>query len=145
MTGMRTLGVDAGTARIGLALSDETGTIASPYGFVSTRIGFDGIIREIRAVCDAHQVGAIVMGMPLSMSGEARGESARLARKLGQALEGALDIEVVYVDERFSTTQAERALVGANVRRKKRKQVVDKVAAALILQGYLDGRSDDDP
>ena len=145
MTGMRYLGVDAGTARIGIALSDDTGTIASPYGFVSTRIGIDGVLQEIRTICDAHQVGTIVIGMPLSMSGEARGESARLARKLGEALEEALELEVVYVDERFTTTQAERALIGANVRRKKRKQVVDKVAAALILQSYLDGRSDNEP
>ncbi len=145
MSPKRTLGVDAGTARIGLALSDETGTIASPHSFVNARIGLDGIVREIRSICDTHLVGTIVMGMPLSMSGEARGESARLARKLGEALEEALDVEVVYVDERFTTTQAERALIGANVRRKKRKQVVDKVAAALILQSYLDRRSDDGP
>jgi putative Holliday junction resolvase len=78
--------------------------------------------------------------MPLALDGDARGESARLAKTLGDKISEALGIEVVYVDERFTTAEADRMLVSADVTRQKRKAVVDKVAASLLLQSYLDTR-----
>ena len=139
------MGLDVGTVRIGMALSDETGTIASPHGSMDAKMAFDKLVQKIRVVCETNDVGTLVLGMPLTMNGEARGKSARLARKVGAALGAALGLEVVYMDERFTTSQAERALIGANVRRQKRKRVIDKVAAALILQSYLDSRSQNEP
>jgi putative Holliday junction resolvase len=77
------------------------------------------------------------------MNGGDRGESARMARVFGAELDAALDVSVVYIDERYTSTQAERALLSANMKRAKRKTVIDKVAASLILQTYLDGRGGD--
>lgn len=141
---MRYLGLDIGTVRVGVALSDESGTIASPMTAVSAKAGFARMAAELKRICEEHDVGALVVGMPLSLSGHDRGESARLARRLGDQLSETLHIEVFYVDERFTTAQADRMLVGANVRRRARKNVVDKIAASLLLQSFLDSRGGHD-
>jgi putative holliday junction resolvase len=141
---MRVLGLDMGKVRIGVALSDETGTIASPLTTLDARESMDALSARIGDICIENQVDTIVIGLPLSMSGGDRGESARMVRIMGRALGAALGIPVTYLDERFTSTQAERALVGANVSRKRRKNVIDKVAASLILQTYLDGRQGDE-
>ena len=140
---MRILGLDVGKARIGVALSDETGTIATPLTTLDGKQKGALLIRQIRNICEENEVATVVIGLPLSMSGGDRGESARMARTFGRAIEGTLDITVVYMDERFTSTQAERALLDANLSRKQRKGVIDKVAASLILQSYLDGKSRD--
>ncbi len=133
---MRILGLDVGSVRVGVALSDEDGIIASPLDVIEAEAG--EVVAAIGALCAAHGVRQVVVGLPLSMSGGERGDSARRAKALGTALAERLDVDVIFRDERFSTAAADRSLIGGNVRRAQRKDVVDKVAAALILQGYLD-------
>ncbi|MDD5308218.1 MAG: Holliday junction resolvase RuvX [Deltaproteobacteria bacterium] len=137
---MRLLGLDVGEKRVGAALSDELGVAAQPLEVIEAGRSFATAIGRIRELCTEHEVATIVIGMPLSMSGGGRGASARKAKDLGDRLASGLRVEVVYVDERFTTAQAERMLVSAGVRRERRRGVVDKIAAALILQAYLDGR-----
>jgi putative Holliday junction resolvase len=137
---MRILGLDVGTHRIGVAVSDETELIASPLTYLKVGKKLEGVLGEIRALCLKHQVKTVVVGLPLSLSGGEGGQSVRRAKKMGGLVEEALDVPVVYWDERFTTLEAERLLVQADVGRKSRRDVVDKVAAALILQGYLDSQ-----
>jgi len=138
---MRFLGLDVGSRRIGLAISDETGTIAQPLKFIEAGTSYDRAIGEIENLCGQYNVQGIVVGLPLSLSGGDRGESAAAAKKVGGLLAKRLGISVEYWDERFTTTEAERVLVDARVRRTDRRAAVDKIAAALILQGYLDAKS----
>jgi putative Holliday junction resolvase len=138
----RVLGVDLGTKRIGLALSDASGTLASPFDVV-TRSGDRG--RDHGAILDAareHDVDRIVVGLPASLSG-ASGPAARDAQAEIDELRRAVPpgIAVEAFDERFTTVIAERSLVEAGVRREARRRVVDKVAAAVMLQSYLEARS----
>jgi putative holliday junction resolvase len=137
---VRALGLDVGSVRIGVALSDETLTIASPLSTLDGRRPLADLIAQISELCIEHQVDTIVIGLPLSMSGGEGGESARLARRFGDALEARLGALVVYLDERFTSLQAKRSLLAANLSRKRRKTAIDKVAASLILQSFLDSR-----
>ncbi len=137
---MRFLGLDIGTVRIGLALSDETGLIASPLGTVSAAQPFENIATELADICSENNVTVLVVGLPLSMSGQSRGATARLCKAMGKRLGETLNLKTVFVDERFTTAQADRVLISGNVNRKKRKQTVDKVAAAIMLQNFLDER-----
>jgi putative Holliday junction resolvase len=137
---MRILGLDVGTHRIGVAVSDESATIAQPLISLETnpQKAFMGSLSKL---ISEHEIDKIVVGLPLTLSGGNRNDSTIRAEKLGQRIESDLNISVVYFDERFTTTQAERVLIDAGVRRKGRRQVVDKMAASLILQGYLDSKS----
>jgi putative Holliday junction resolvase len=137
---MRILGLDVGTERIGVALSDELGLTAQPLETVPAGRGNDPLERIVE-ICEEQGVERIVVGLPLALSGGDRGEGSRRARSIGDQLGERLGAEVVYWDERFTTAEAERVLVAAGVRRSKRRQVVDKLAASLILQGYLDGQA----
>lgn len=132
----RALGLDVGTKTIGLALSDETGIIAFPLLTVARR----GLLHDIAAVvriASEHRVGLFVVGLPFELDGsEAR--SARLARQIGDALAAASRRPVRYVDERFTSVEAERLLIAAGVSRTRRKATIDQAAAALILQAWLD-------
>jgi putative holliday junction resolvase len=136
---VRALGLDVGARRIGVALSDELKMTAQPLEVIDRRRCGDAVAR-IASLCAEHEVDTIVVGMPLSMSGGARGSSSLRAEELAARLERELAAKVVLWDERFSTAEAERVLLLGDVRRDKRREVVDKVAAALILQGYLDAR-----
>jgi putative Holliday junction resolvase len=136
---MRALGLDVGTRRIGVALSDELRITAQPLVVLEAKGRRDTVAR-ISALCAEHEVDTIVIGLPLSMSGGDRGSGSARARELAGLLAGAVAAEIVLWDERFTTAQAERVLIQGNVRRAERRQVVDKIAAALILQGYLDAR-----
>jgi putative holliday junction resolvase len=137
---MRVLGIDAGTNRIGVALSDESGLIANPLETISALAPTPQILDRIEDLCRAHEVDCVVVGLPLTLGGEGCGISARRARRLGETIAERVGIRVDYWDERFSTAAAERSLLEAGVRRENRRQVVDKVAAAWILQAYLDAR-----
>jgi putative Holliday junction resolvase len=134
----RALGVDLGSVRIGLAVSDPTRTVASPYE-VLRRSG--DLVADRRAIVDtAREVGAnvIVVGLPLSLSGKV-GPAARAALEEVEALRAvAGDIELVVHDERLTTITAERALNEARMGRDARRRVVDKVAAAVMLQSWLE-------
>ena len=138
---MRCLGIDVGTARIGVALSDELGVTAGPLLTLEIEGSLAETAARIADLCTEHDVGTVVVGLPLSLEGRDRGQSASRARKLGERVAAAAPVEVVYRDERFTTAEAERVLVTAGLRRSKRRQVVDKVAASLILQSYLDARA----
>ena len=136
----RVLGLDYGAKRIGVALSDPTGVFARPLTVVTRGPKLRGDLRAIAALCREHEVVEIVIGLPLSMDGTA-GTQARTVREFAERLGAAVDLPVHEWDERLTTTAAERALIEGNVRRSRRKQIIDKTAAALILSGYLDHRS----
>jgi len=132
------LGVDLGTRRIGLALSDPSRTLATPHE-VLRRSGDPAADR--RAIVDTarrQDANVIVVGLPLSLSGRS-GPAARAALEEVEALRAvAGDIEVTVHDERLTTVTAERALTEAGLRREARRRVVDKVAAAVMLQSWLE-------
>lgn len=131
----RILGLDPGERRVGVALSDPTGTIASPHSVIDRRSVKLG--DAVRTLCEEHGVERIVVGLPTGLSG-VEGPSAKAARTVGAAVAEATGLPVEYQDERFTTVTAEAALLEGGVRRTKRRDVRDKVAAAVILQTYLD-------
>lgn len=132
----RILGVDVGTVRIGLALSDLERMIASPLQTVQGR-DQQAAIEEIRALVDTHEVQALVVGLPLDLDGT-EGRAAKRTRRFIDRLEQRLLLPVHWLDERLTSAQATRALIEADVGRSQRKKVIDQVAAALILQSWLD-------
>lgn len=136
---MRALGVDYGQSRVGLAISDESGRIASPIGVMSVRSSnVRDVAVQIGELARQRGVALVVLGYPKNMDGTPgvlAGDIAELARALES--EG---FRVQLWDERLSTAQAERVLVEADMSRQKRRKLVDKLAACLILQGYLDSQ-----
>jgi putative Holliday junction resolvase len=139
----RVLGLDPGERRIGVALSDATGIIAQPHMVIDRRR--QDLAATLRTLYEEHEVGTVVVGLPVSLSGE-EGASARRARAFGAKVEDILGCQVVYQDERFTTVQAEDALLEAGMRRVERREKRDKIAAALMLQAYLDaGRGEETP
>jgi len=134
--GVRIMGLDVGTKTVGLALSDATRSIAS--GLVTlrrTRLADD--LRQLLDLAVRHGVGGFVVGLPLNLDGSA-GPRVQATRAFVRNLAKASPLPVAYWDERLSTVAAERALLEADMSRKRRAEVVDKVAATLILQGALD-------
>jgi putative Holliday junction resolvase len=134
----RVLAVDLGSRRIGLALSDSTGTVATPFDTIPHRERRRDL-EAVAAVARAHGVERIVVGWPRNMDGTL-GPAATRAEAFAGALRGIARVPVDLWDERLSTAAAERALREASVRRDRRRAVRDRVAAALILQGYLAAR-----
>jgi putative Holliday junction resolvase len=132
----RVMGIDVGTVRVGIALSDESRIIAKPH-VTLRREGNDRTAKAIAAVAAEHGVDRIVVGLPLGLDG-AEQKSSEDSRALASAIGGATGLPVVVWDERLTTAQAERALLAANVRREKRREVIDRIAAALMLQSFLD-------
>lgn len=130
------MGVDVGTVRVGIALSDERGVMARPLATLP-RTGDRGTAEAIRVLAAGNGVTRIVVGLPLSMNGGEQ-ESTEDARRLAEAIRGATGLDVVTWDERLTTAAAERSLIESGVRRERRKEIVDQVAAALMLQGFLD-------
>ncbi|HZD24413.1 MAG TPA: Holliday junction resolvase RuvX [Acidimicrobiia bacterium] len=129
----RILGIDYGTQRIGLAISDSLGLTARPLEVVG-RGELSGTLRRIDR---EYGVERVVVGLPTGLSGK-EGTSAEGARQLGDEVGKALGVDVEYVDERFTSRIAEGALLESGMKRRDRKGTVDKVAAAIILQTYLD-------
>lgn len=138
--GGRFLAIDLGTRRIGVALSDPTGTIAFALETITTA-GAAGrrAAERVADLCRRHDVALVVVGWPRNMDGS-RGPAARLAEVFAGRLRAALLVPVELWDERLSTAAADRTLIEAGVRREERRHARDRVAAALILQGYLDAR-----
>lgn len=132
----RILGLDIGHVRIGVALSDPLGILASPHSVIQCR-GADEDATAIAQLVAENEVKRIVAGIPLNQFGE-EGPQAAKVREFLDVLERHVNISIVTMDERFTTAIAERALIGANMRRDKRKKIIDKVAAQQILQVYLD-------
>jgi putative Holliday junction resolvase len=137
---MRALGLDVGMKTIGVAVSDELGIAAHP-DVVLARRGTALDVAAVMTLLHAKQAVAVVVGLPYELSG-AIGPRARRVRVFTQALEKALPpgVELHEQDERFTTALAERVLIEADVSRARRKDVIDKQAAAVILQGWLDAR-----
>lgn len=133
---MRILGIDYGDARIGLAISDLMGVIASPLDTYESK-GMKKDIDYIANLVKEKQVTAIVLGLPLNLDGSI-GFRASKTQALGQVLSRVTQIPVIYQDERLTTVTAEEILIEGNVSREKRKKLIDKMAARLILQSYLD-------
>lgn len=127
--------LDVGDARIGVAVSDETCTIASPYSVIN-RIGYSKDIAAIKEICSHFDTEIIVSGLPLNMDGT-EGFQAEKVRKLCALLENQ-GFTVIFQDERLTTVTAENAMLESGMHREDRKRRVDKVAAAVILQTYLD-------
>lgn len=137
---MRILGLDVGTKTVGVALSDEMGWTAQ--GIETIRIneernkfGFE----RVQELVKQYNVDTIVVGLPKNMNGTI-GPRGEACQQYAEQLRELLGIEVIMWDERLSTMAAERLLISADVSRKKRKQVIDKMAAVVILQGYLDSK-----
>lgn len=132
----RLLGLDVGTKTIGLALSDVTRSIATPYHTVR-RTKFTEDAKVIQEAVKEHQVGALVIGLPINLDGS-EGPRAQSTRAFARNLAVRIEVPMVFWDERLSTAAVERHLIEAGASRKRRAQVIDRMAAAYILQGALD-------
>lgn len=135
---MRALGLDLGTRTIGLAVSDELGITAQGLDTLERR-GPRKDLEALAAYVTAYSVDRFVIGLPLNMDGS-EGPRAEFTRTFGIGLEAATKRPVIYWDERLTTVAAQSALREGGASRKKRREVIDKVAAVLILQGWLDAQ-----
>jgi putative Holliday junction resolvase len=130
------MGLDVGTKTVGVALSDELGITAQPMTTVR-RTNLRADLKVLKELSLEHDVRRFIVGLPLNMDGT-EGERAFASRAFAAALEEATELPTVLWDERLTTVAAQRVLLEADVSRAKRKKVVDQIAAALILQGWLD-------
>jgi putative Holliday junction resolvase len=133
---MRILGLDVGDRRIGVALSDPIGLTAQPVTTVERR-NPSGDVDAIKALVERHGVGLVVVGLPLTLRGE-QGPQARKVVAFAERIRQRLAIPVQLLDERLTTIQGTRSLLETGTSSRKRKQVIDQVAAQLILQQFLD-------
>ena len=133
---MRILALDHGTKRIGVALSDELKIIAQPFEFIEAEPFADFLVR-LKELIRTKEVELILIGMPRNMDGS-YGEAAAKVREFVTVLKETVTVPLRLWDERLTSTQANRLLIAGNVRRGDRKEKVDKMAAAILLQSYLD-------
>lgn len=138
MQNSRIMGVDFGQVRIGIALSDPLKIIASPYETYK-RVSLEKDIEYLVGLIKAKNVDTIVFGMPYQMDGQ-EGKTAVMVREFVSSLEKQVNVKIVFEDERLSSVEAEEILINANVKREDRKMLIDKVAAQIILQQYLERR-----
>ncbi|MBS1149401.1 MAG: Holliday junction resolvase [Myxococcaceae bacterium] len=132
------MGLDVGSKTVGVAVSDELGFSAHPITTVR-RTNLRADLHELTRLVTEQQVDRLIVGLPLNMNGS-EGPRAGESRKLGDALADHTHLPIVYWDERLTSVAAEKFLIEADVSRKKRKEVIDQVAACLILQGWLDSQ-----
>jgi putative holliday junction resolvase len=132
----RLLGLDLGTKTVGLALSDVTRSIATPYHTIR-RSKFTEDASRIQEVIEKNQVGALVIGLPFNLDGS-EGPRAQSTRAFARNLAARIAVPIAFWDERLSTAAVERHLIEADASRKRRAEVIDRMAAAYILQGALD-------
>ena len=138
----RILALDVGDARIGIAVSDPTRMLAQPVE-VLHRKGWGPDARRIKELCDQYETTEILSGLPLNMDGTAGGQTQKVREFCAQL--DNLGLTVYDQDERLTTVTAERTLIDGNMHRRERKQVVDKVAAVVILQSWLDAQASQTP
>lgn len=131
----RILGLDVGTKTIGVAVSDPLGLLAHPVRTLR-RQGVRKDAEKLAQLIEEHEAERVVVGLPYELDGS-EGRSARLARQIGDAVQ-ELGSPVTYIDERFTSVEAERQLISADMSRAGRREVIDQQAAILILQSYLD-------
>ena len=137
---MRALGLDLGSKRVGVAVSDRSGTIASPLTIVLRSGSQRRDHAAIAAIVVEEEAEIVVVGLPLNMNGST-GAAATAAIREASALATVVGVPVITFDERRSTVSADRAMIEAGMRAPARRKIVDKVAAAVILQHWLDSRS----
>jgi putative holliday junction resolvase len=130
----RRLGVDVGSVRVGVALCDPDGLVATP---LVTLARDGGSVAAVAALVAEHEAVGVVVGLPRTLAGR-EGAAAEAAREFGDALAAALDVPVDYSDERLTTVVATRQLRGSGVKGRRQRAVVDQAAAVAILQGWLD-------
>ncbi len=135
----RIVGIDYGTRRLGFAVSDPTGIIATPLRVVEVS-SCDEAVSSSAEVCSEQQASQIVVGMPFNMDGS-RGPAAEAVESFIAELAKRTGLDVAAFDERLTTAMVERSLLAADASRAKRRKVRDKLAAQVILQGYLDSRA----
>lgn len=134
---MRVLGIDYGDRRIGLAVGESELAIATGLATLERPSPTADLVEPLRRICREQGIQRIVVGLPVNMDGT-HGERARLSLAFAQRLRDALGLEVVTCDERLTTRQADRAMLEGDLSRAKRRARVDRLAAQLLLQGYLD-------
>ena len=134
--GTRLIGIDAGTKTLGLALSDVTRTIASPLETIQ-RTKFAADAQRLFALAATHKISGFVLGLPANLDGS-EGPRAQATRAFARNINKLSALPVLLWDERLTTAEAERMLIAADTSRKRRAEVIDKLAATLILQGALD-------
>lgn len=135
---MRSLGLDHGDARIGVAISDDLGMLAHPHSTIQVSEG--GVIEKIAALVGKERVGTIVLGLPRNMDGT-YGPAAEKVRAFAEKLRAAVPCPVKMWDERMTTKAAQRGLHAAGKNTKQSREVIDQAAAVLILQGWLDAQA----
>lgn len=133
---MKILALDIGTVRIGIATSDIMEIIASAYE-TYRRKNLPEDVKYVASLVSKLDAGEVVIGLPLKLDGTA-GQSVEMAKAFGEELAKLVQVPIVYQDERLSTVSAERILIESGMRREKRKDKIDSVAATIILQTYLD-------
>ncbi len=135
---MRYLGIDRGTVRVGVALSDETGFLAQGLEVIPVRDEAQ-LLERVRHLCRTYAVERVVVGLPRNMDGS-RGPAAERAERFAALVAEATGLPVTLWDERLTTAAAERNMVSADLSRKRRRQIIDRAAATLILQSFLDAQ-----
>jgi putative Holliday junction resolvase len=135
---MRYLAIDHGTRRMGIAISDEMKVIAQPMEYIPSE-PWEGFLARLQQILAEKEVELIVVGMPRNMDGT-YGPAAQRVNEFVAALAQAVPVPIKTLDERLTSSQANRVLLQGNVRRADRKERVDKMAAAILLQSYLDAR-----
>lgn len=134
---MKYLGLDLGTKTLGLSISDALGMIATSYKILKHEENYDYLITLLKDEIENNHIGALVLGFPKNMDNSI-GERGNIALEFKEKLENAFHLPVYMQDERLTTVQAERMLITNDTSRKKRKKVIDSLAATIILQSYLD-------
>jgi putative Holliday junction resolvase len=134
------MSLDFGDKRIGVALSDPMGLTAQGLDVLQRGKSLNEDLTRIKDLAEKNEVETVVIGLPRNMDGS-MGPQAEKVKKFAQKLAGLLDVQVKFWDERLTTSAAEKLLIQADVSRVRRRKVIDKMAASLILQGYLDFHS----
>ncbi|WP_142414500.1 Holliday junction resolvase RuvX [Hathewaya massiliensis] len=135
---MRILGLDIGDRTIGVSISDPLGFTAQGITTIRRR-NEEYDLEELKKICKEYSVEKIVSGLPKNMNGTI-GPQGDKVREFAEKIRENLNLEVIYWDERLTTVAANRAMLEADLSRKKRKKIVDKIASTYILQGYLDSK-----
>tara|TARA_A100001011_G_scaffold332506_1_gene359673 strand:+ start:92 stop:499 length:408 start_codon:yes stop_codon:yes gene_type:complete len=130
----RILGLDYGSKRIGVALSDGLGLTAQPQAYISNN---EDSLNKLQSLIEEHAISTVVLGLPLNQDGQDSPKSLEV-REFAKTLSAISSVEIEFWDERYSTKAVTRQLIDQDMSRKKRKEKVDSQAAAFILQGYLD-------
>ena len=134
---MRYIGLDLGSRTLGVSLSDPSGLIASSYTVIRHNEEYDRLVTEVKKIVEEYKASEIVLGLPKNMNGTI-GPKGELSYKFKEMLENSIGIPVNLEDERITTVEATNLLIKNDTSRKKRKKVVDSMAATIILQSYLD-------